>query len=116
MMTIIVVTMPEPRPFPLDYAPAVRQHLRATHRNFHSLIRAEIEASLLYEPDSPAANRKRLSAKAQLDEQWELRCGPANRFRVFYIIVDKAAHSVKVLAIAVKRGARLQIGREEVKL
>jgi mRNA-degrading endonuclease RelE of RelBE toxin-antitoxin system len=114
-MTIMVVMMSEPGPFRLIYAPVVRQHLRAIRRNFRALIRAEVEASLLYEPDSPAANRKQLSAKAGLDVEWELRCGPSNRFRVFYN-VDRASRTVEILAIGVKRGARLLIGREEVKL
>lgn len=114
-MTIMVVTMPEAVPFRLIYAPAIRQHLRAIHRKFHSLIRSEVEANLLHEPDNPAANRKQLLAKAGLDVEWELRCGPANRFRVFYN-VDRPSRTVEIMAIGVKRGARLTIGREEVKL
>jgi len=114
-MTIMVVMMSEPGPFRLIYAPVVRQHLRAIRRNFRALIRAEVEACLMYEPDSPAGNRKQLSAKAGLDVEWEFRCGPSNGFRVFYN-VDRATRTVEILAIGVKRGARLLIGREEVRL
>jgi mRNA-degrading endonuclease RelE of RelBE toxin-antitoxin system len=114
-MTIMVVMMAEPGPFRLVYAPVVRQHLRAIHRNFHALIRAEVEASLLFEPHSPAAKRKQLLAKAGVDVEWELRCGPGNKFRIFYN-VDRPSRTVEILAIGVKRGTRLLIGREEVKL
>jgi len=114
-MTIIMVTMPAPGPYKLLYAPVVREHLRAIHRNHHSLIKAEIEASLRYRPDLPAANRKLLSQKLPLDVEWELRCGPGNCFRVFYN-VDALGRTVEILAIGVKRGSRLTIGREEVKL
>jgi len=43
---------------------------------------------------------------------WELRCGPNNRFRIFYD-VDAVAHEVRVLAVAVKDRNRLLIGEEE---
>jgi hypothetical protein len=43
---------------------------------------------------------------------WEFRCGPDNRFRVFYE-VDVAAQEVRILAIGVKERNRLLIGGEE---
>jgi mRNA-degrading endonuclease RelE of RelBE toxin-antitoxin system len=41
-----------------------------------------------------------------------LRCGPGNRFRVFYEIHTEE-QSVMVLAIGIKEGNRLRIGGEE---
>ncbi len=115
VMTIMIVTMPERGRYELIYAPVIREHLRAIRRNYHALIKAEIEASLQFEPDRAAANRKQLSQKSPMDVEWELRCGLGNRFRVFYN-VDSRRRRVEILAIGVKRGSRLRIGREEVKL
>lgn len=95
-------------------APSVREHLRAIRRNLHPEIKAEIEANLLFEPDAPTSNRKRLSPKVALDVEWEFRCGAGIRFRVFYNVDDKRGQD-EILAIGVKRGSRLTIGREEVK-
>ena len=46
------------------------------------------------------------------DSSWELRCGPANRFRVFYEIA-RCTRQVWVLAIGVKDRDRLFIAGEE---
>jgi hypothetical protein len=43
---------------------------------------------------------------------WELRCGPNNRFRIFYEI-DSNEMVVSILAIGVKEGNRLWVGGEE---
>ena len=47
--------------------------------------------------------------------RWELRVGPENRFRVFYRI-DRKIMRVNILAIGEKRGERLFIGGEVVRL
>ena len=47
--------------------------------------------------------------------QWELRFGPDNRFRVFYSI-DYEIMQVNILAIGEKRGERLILGGEVVRL
>ena len=49
------------------------------------------------------------------EAEWEIRCGPNNRFRVFYEI-DREKSEVCILAIGVKQRNRLFIGREEVEL
>lgn len=49
---------------------------------------------------------------APFEASWELRCGPDNRFRVFYD-VDAETHTVEVLALGVKERSRLLIGGEE---
>jgi hypothetical protein len=47
---------------------------------------------------------------APFDARWELRFGPANRFRAFYKLQGVA---VVVVAIGVKQRDRLCIGGEE---
>jgi hypothetical protein len=51
----------------------------------------------------------------EIDASWELRCGPGNRFRVFYD-VDSSSQVVQVLAIGLKDRNRLLIGAEEYEL
>ncbi len=50
---------------------------------------------------------------APFEATWELRFGPHNRFRVFYE-VDRKQRAVWILAIGVKDGSQLFIGREEM--
>jgi hypothetical protein len=56
-----------------------------------------------------------LDQPAPFEASWELRCGPDNRFRVFYD-VDSAAHEVQVLAVGVKDRSQLLIGGGEYEL
>ena len=114
-MTTIVVRMTPRRRFNLVYAPQVKEHLKAIERRHYSLIRATIEAQLPFEPDVETRNRKPLKRPGAFEAEWELRFGPDSRFRVFYAI-DEERGEVHILAIGVKQGNRLFIGREEVEL
>lgn len=101
--------------FELEYAPIVRDHLRAIDPKYYSLIRKTIEQQLQFEPDVKTQNRKPLKRPVDFGAQWELRLGQDNQFRVFY----KINHELKrviILAIGEKRGDRLIIGREVVRL
>jgi mRNA-degrading endonuclease RelE of RelBE toxin-antitoxin system len=90
-------------------------HLRAIEPKHHSLLRDTIEGQLLFEPAAQTRNRKPLRQPATLGAEWELRFGPANRFRVFYEI-DPDNREVHILAVGVKERDRLFIGGEEVEL
>ena len=114
-MTIILVTMEPTQPFTLIYAPITRSHLRTIETRYYSLIRTTIEERLAYEPDVITRNRKPLKRPVFFEATWELRFGPGNRFRIFYDI-DQTQHVVAVLAIGIKRGNRLLIGGEEIRL
>ena len=114
-MVIILVTMVRRQPYSLIYAPEVREHLRAIGRQHYSLIREAVQEQLEFEPDHETRNRKPMRQPAPLAAQWELRCGPENRFRVFYEI-DRENRTVHVLAIGVKDRDRLFIGGKEVEL
>ena len=105
---------PQP-PFEMIYAPQVKGHLKVIQRKYYGLIRREIEAQLQFEPDTVTRNRKPLRRPVSLEAKWELRCGPDNRFRIFYE-VDREAREVRILAIGVKRRNKLIIGGEEFEL
>ena len=101
--------------FNLVYSTVVKEHLGAIEAKYYSLIRQKIEEQLLYEPDIETENRKMLVVPNAVEATWEIRFGPNNRFRVFYA-VDRVAREVQILAIGVKVGNRLLIGREEIEL
>jgi mRNA-degrading endonuclease RelE of RelBE toxin-antitoxin system len=101
--------------FEITYDPEVKTHLRFIEVKYHTLIRKAIEEQLAFEPHVETRNRKPLLPTAELDADWELRCGPDNRFRVFYF-ADLEGRTVHVLAIGVKKGNRLAIAGEEIRL
>jgi mRNA-degrading endonuclease RelE of RelBE toxin-antitoxin system len=104
--------MPKQPRFELLFAPEVVKHLRAIDQKHHKLIQAAIDEQLPFTPEKETRNRKLLEQPAPFGATWELRFGPANRFRVFYEVDDKN-HFVQILAIGVKDKNRLFIGREE---
>jgi hypothetical protein len=67
---------------------------------------------LKYKATEETRNRKPLEQPAPFAATWEIRCGPGNRFRVFYD-VDTESKNVEVLAIGVKDRNRLTFGGEE---
>lgn len=89
--------------------------MAAIERKYHSLIKRTIKQQVSYDPAIETRNRKPLVRPSALGEAWELRFGPDNRFRVFYKF-DLEAWQVFILAIGVKKGNRLLIGKEEFKL
>src|SRR5258708_38919804 len=101
--------------FTLSFAPEAIEHLDLIEPKHHGLLRREIKKQLTYTPTEETRNRKPLDQPAPFEASWELRCGPDNRFRVFYD-VDSAAQAVSVLAIGVKDRSRLLIGGEEDEL
>jgi mRNA-degrading endonuclease RelE of RelBE toxin-antitoxin system len=101
--------------FVLRFAPEVVTHLDTIERKYHRLIRKTIDEQLRFEPENETRNRKLLEQPAPYDATWELRCGPQNRFRVFYAISEKD-QEVWILAIGVKEGNHLLIAGEEFEL
>ena len=105
--------MPSPTEHFLVYTASFKRHLKSTEAKYHSLIRETLEKQLQYEPEVKTRNRKPLKEPMAFKAEWELRFGPKNRFRVFYAVEGE---EVILLAFAEKRGNRLFIGGEEVKL
>jgi mRNA-degrading endonuclease RelE of RelBE toxin-antitoxin system len=104
--------MPRHPQYQLLFAPETIEHLDAVERKHHGLIRRAIDEQLRYTPERETRNRKPSDRPAPFSATWELRCGPGNRFRVFYEIHTEE-QSVMVLAIGIKEGNRLRIGGEE---
>jgi len=107
--------MARKKPYELSYDQATKKHLRVIEAKYHSLIRAEVEEQLLFEPAKPTRNRKPLRQPAPFEATWELRFGPGNCFRVLYGI-DEEHREVQIQAIGVKEGNRLLVGGQEVEL
>ena len=107
--------MPSQARFDLIFAPEALNHLVGIERKYHRLIEKTIDRPLTFAPERETRNRKLLEQPAPYDATWELRFGPNNGFRAFYE-VDSEAYAVWVLAIGVKAGNRLLIGREEFEL
>ncbi len=101
--------------FTLLFAPETVAHLAAIDRKYYGLIRKASDEQLSYSSEKATRNRKALEQPALAGTTWELRCGPNNRFRIFYD-VDRAARLVVVLAIARKEGNSLFIGKEKFRL
>ncbi len=98
--------------FTLCFAPEAIEHLAAIESKYHGLLRRTIKEQLTYVPTEETRNRKPFDEPAPFETSWELRCGPDNRFRIFYD-VDLASQEVNVLAVGAKDRSRLLIGGEE---
>ena len=78
-------------------------------------MRPRLDRTWIYEqlslaPDEQTRNRKPLKP---FGSTWELRCGPANRFRVFHEFA-RDTRQVWVLAIGLKDRDRLFVAGEEL--
>ena len=98
--------------FTLTFAREAVEHLDLIESKYHGLLRRTINEQLTSTPMQQTRNRKPLEQPAPFNATWELRCGPDNRFRVFYD-VDVASKTVAVLAIGTKDRNRLFIGGKE---
>lgn len=106
------MVMVKNEPFTIIYAEEIREHLRAIEAKYHGMIQSAIETQLLYEPNVETRNRKPLKRPIEFGADWELRCGPDNRFHVFYQ-VQLERREVDILALGVKERNRLIFGTKE---
>lgn len=100
--------------FEIIYADDVKKHLRHIDKKYWGSIKKKIIEQLSFLPNSETINRKPLM-KPPIDNRWELRFGPDNRFRVFYKI-NLETVEVWILAIGEKIREKLYIGGKEVTL
>jgi len=104
--------MAESPKFTPSFAPEAVEHLDLIESKYHGRLRRTIKEQLTSTPTKQTRNRKPLEQPAPFQATWELRCGPDNRFRIFYD-VDIASETVAVLAIGIKDRNRLLIGGKE---
>lgn len=98
--------------YKLVYTTSFKRHLKLVKAKFHLLIQQTLEEQLQYQAEVETRNRKPLKKPIAFKAEWELRFGPANRFRVFYKL---EGDEVVLLAFGQKEGSRLVIEGEEVK-
>jgi len=110
-----ILAMPPTLPFEIVFDELAIEHLDSVENKHLSLIRNAIQTRLRFEPNIETRNRKPLREPTTIGATWELRCGPNNRFRIFYD-VHPEARIVVVLAIAVKVRDQLWIGKERFQL
>src|SRR2546422_898406 len=101
--------------FAIVFVPETFEHLAAIEPRHHRLIKTTIDEQLKHSPEVKTRNRKPLRLPAPFGATWELRFGPQNRFRVFYS-PNGALHVVEILAIGMKEGNRLLVGKDEYEL
>ena len=99
--------------FDVRIAEAALRHLDGFELKHQRLLRAVIEDQLVHQPTVETRNRKLLRPPAPFEAEWELRCGPQNRFRVLYD-VDEDEGIVQVLAFGIKERERVHFPGEEV--
>jgi mRNA-degrading endonuclease RelE of RelBE toxin-antitoxin system len=107
--------MPRRAAFEVVFDALALDHIEAIERKYDSLIRKAIEEQLVHEPDVQTRNRKPLVRETAIGATWELRCGPGNRFRIFYD-VHRDGRVVVVLAIARKIRNQLFVGKDMFEL
>ena len=99
------------RRFELEITRDALAHVKFLPRKDHGLVLRALRISLSTEPFKETRNRKPLTLPAPFGAHWELRFGPANRYRAFYTLDGE---TILVLAIGVKERERLLIGGREV--
>ena len=109
------------RVYRLVFARNVQTCLGFIATKHHAAIRDGILEQLTHEPTLKTRNRKPLDPTI-FGATWELRCGPQNRYRVLYDVIDpdqdegekdSEDFEVHVLLIGEKIGERLMIAGKE---
>ena len=101
-------------PFRLIYHPNFVNHLKEVDAKHRGELRAAIEQQLTFDANVETRNRKLLKQPLPIDARWELRCGPNNRYRVFYS-VDESERSVSIVDLGEKVREKIKIAGEELR-
>ena len=107
---------PKQKPYRIDFAASIREHLGAIDGRHHRDIFDTIDEQLRYQPSVKTRNRKPMERPTSWGiGMWELRFGPNNELRVYYKF-DEKEHIVSIEAIGIKVRSRLIVGGQEVEL
>jgi mRNA-degrading endonuclease RelE of RelBE toxin-antitoxin system len=96
---------------PIEFSAPAKDHLSSLRANLRRHALDEIERQLTFEPEVATRHRKRL--RPNVLAEWELRVGT---LRVYYLVAGESKRIVSVVAVGEKRGNRVFIGGEELKL
>lgn len=98
-------------PYRIQFAKSADEHFAELTARQQTILLEAVKVQLRYEPLRKTRHRKQLRPNPLAP--WELRLGA---LRVFYEVDAEEADLVNVLAIGIKRGNRLFVAGEEIKI
>jgi mRNA-degrading endonuclease RelE of RelBE toxin-antitoxin system len=97
--------------FRIEYAPATIAHLKALTARQQSIVLDGVVRHLSVDPNAEMRRRKRMRPNPLAS--WELRLG---NLRVYFDIVSEPEPLVVVLAVGMKDGNVVRIGKRSIDL
>jgi mRNA-degrading endonuclease RelE of RelBE toxin-antitoxin system len=98
-------------PYRVQFAESAEAHLAELTVRQQTIVLKAVKVQLRFEPLRETGKRKQL--RPNPFAPWELRLGD---LRVFYEVDAQEADLVNVLAIGIKRGNRLFVAGEEIRI
>jgi mRNA-degrading endonuclease RelE of RelBE toxin-antitoxin system len=98
-------------PYRIQFAKSADEHFAELTARQQTILLETVKVQLRYEPLRKTRHRKQLRPNPLAP--WELQLGA---LRVFYEVDAEEADLVNVLAIGIKRGNRLFVAGEEIKI
>jgi len=98
-------------PYRIEYVQTAIAHLRYRTARERSIVFTGVAQQLTHEPTMETRNRKQMRANSLAS--WELRLGD---LRVYYDVEEKPLPLVKIVAVGIKDGNEVIIGRERIRL
>ncbi len=97
--------------YSIDYSPEAEDHLQRLTARHRKTVMDTVDRQLHHEPTTETRNRKPMRPNPVAP--WELRIGS---LRVYYEVEEEPEPRVCVLAVGIKVGSKVRIGREIVEL
>ena len=94
--------------YKIEYSPDAEEHLLLLVKREQRVVLNAVDGQLAFQPTVETRNRKPMRPNPLAP--WELRVG---RLRIYYDIEDD---TVIVLAVGIKEGNRVRIGKEVIDL
>lgn len=95
----------------IEYSPEAEEHLKQLTARQRRMVIDTVDRQLPHEPTTETRNRKPM--RPNPIAPWELRIGS---LRVYYDVHEEPEPKVSVLAVGIKVGSLVRIGREIVEL
>ena len=95
----------------IEYSPEAEEHLRVLTKRQQSTVLDTVERQLQHQPTVETRNRKPMRPNPLAP--WELRIG---NLRVYYDIEEEPERVVYILAVGIKQGNNVIIGKEVMRL